>query len=306
MIVGPTAVGKTHLSIQLAKHFGTEIVSADARQCYRGMPIGTATPTTEERREVKHHLVDFLPVTQPYDVKQYEQDALKTIAQLHEQRPVVVATGGSGLYVQTLCYGIDEMPAIPASLRSTLQQRLQQEGLFPLLQELEQVDPVYFAEVDQQNHRRIMRALEVYYGTGLPYSSFRHRAAGVARPFRTILVGLHRPRPLLYDRINQRVEQMIAQGLVDEAHALYPQRHCQALRTVGYQELFPVFEGQYDLAEALRLIKRNTRRYAKRQLTWFRKDAAIRWFEMEEGNEKVQQKIIAYVREQEGNPTDFA
>ena len=295
MIVGPTAVGKTSVSIQVARHFGTEIVSADARQCYREMTLGTAQPTAEEQRAVRHHLVNFLPVTQAYDVKQFEQDALQAISQIHRHHSLAVATGGSGLYVQTLARGIDAMPNIPEAVRSSLQHQWQLAGLAPLLNELKQADPAYFAEVDQQNHRRVLRALEVHRSTGHPYSSFRQQAPPVVRPFTTIMIGLHRPRNIVYERINQRVDGMIDQGLIDEVHALYPWRNEPALRTVGYQELFPVFDGEYDLSEAVRLIKRNTRRYAKRQLTWFRKDDSIRWFDLELGAEKAVEEIISYV-----------
>ena len=295
MIVGPTAVGKTEVSIRLARHFGTEIVSADARQFYREMTIGTAKPTVEERQVVPHHLVDFLSVAQPYNVKQFERDALVAVAGIHRQHPIALATGGSGLYVQALVDGMDEMPDIPEAIRASLQQRWQQKGLPGLLDELQQADPAYFAEVDRHNHRRILRALEVWRSTGRPYSSFRRRTAGVVRPFKTVMIGLQRPRDRLYERINQRVDQMIEQGLVDEVRGLYPWRNELALRTVGYQELFPVFDGQYELAEAIRLIQRNTRRYAKRQLTWFRQVDTIRWFDLERGTEKVTEEIISYV-----------
>ena len=297
MIVGPTAVGKTAVSIRLAQHFSTEIVSADARQFYQEMTIGTAKPTAEELQQVRHHLVDFLPVRQPYDVKQFEHDALRAIQQIHARRPYAIATGGSGLYVQTLVRGIDEMPEVPAIIRQGLQQRWQQEGLLPLLAELQQVDPHYFAEVDQRNHRRVLRALEVYHSTHRPYSSFRRPTQGVTRPFRTLTIGLCRPREILYQRIDQRVDAMIAQGLIAEAQALYPWRNYQALRTVGYQECFPVVDGEYDVDEAIRLIKRNSRRYAKRQLTWFRKDSTICWFDVSLGMTQTVQNIIAHIKD---------
>ena len=296
VVVGPTAVGKTDVSIQLAQHFDAEIVSADARQFYQEMTIGTAKPTRKEREAVPHHLVDFLSVTEPYDVKQFEQDALDVLASIYQRLPVAIATGGSGLYVQTLVSGIDTMPEVLPATRSSLQKRWQQEGLTSLLDELERVDPDYFSIVDRQNHRRVIRALEVYQSTGLPYSSFRTQSTHVERPFNVITVGLNRPRDILYERVNRRVDQMIEQGLVDEARALYPWRNYQALRTVGYQEIFPMFDGQYDLAEAIRLIKRNTRRYAKRQLTWFGKDDTIEWFDMEEGQEAAVQSIVSYVQ----------
>lgn len=295
MMVGPTAVGKTEVSIRLAQHYNTEIVSADARQFYRETHIGTAKPSAEELSRVRHHLIDFLSVSQPYDVKQFEQDALQAIATVHRQRPLALAVGGSGLYVNTLCYGIDNMPEIPPPIRANLVNRWQLSGLSGLVDELKRVDPAYHATVDRQNHRRVIRALEVHHTTGLPYSSFRRQSAAPRRPFATIFVGLNRPRPLLYQRIDERVDQMIAQGLVEEARSVYPWRNQQALRTVGYQEIFPVFDGHYDEEEAIRLIKRNTRRYAKRQLTWFRKNEAIRWFDAEQETDAVVEEIVAYV-----------
>ena len=295
MIVGPTAVGKTAISIQLAQHFGTEIVSADARQVYQGMPIGTAQPTADERRVVNHHLVDFLPVVRSYDVKQFEHDALSALSKIHRRRKIALATGGSGLYVKTLVSGIDDLPEVSEELRSGLQQRWQHEGLSSLLVDLERVDPAYFAIVDRQNHRRVLRALEIYHSTGRPYSTFRRQSKDTVRPFHTLMIGLRRARPLLYERINQRVDRMIDYGLVEEAQALLPYRNYQALRTVGYQELFSFFDGQYDLTEAQRLIQRNTRRYAKRQLTWFSKDETIRWFDLEAEEDRVTDNIISYV-----------
>ncbi len=272
MVVGPTAVGKTEVGIRLAQHYETEIVSVDARQFYQETTIGTAKPTGQELLRAPHHLVNFLSVTQPYDVKQFEQDALQAIATIHLRRPLALAVGGSGLYVNTLVYGIDDMPEIPFPIREKLAERLKQTGLSELVNELKRMDPTYYATVDRQNHRRVIRALEVYHATGLPYSSFRQRSSEIRRPFATLFIGLHLPRTALYQRINARVDRMIAQGLVDEARTLYPWKNHQALRTVGYQEIFPVFDGRYDEAEAIRLIKRNTRRYAKRQLTWFRKE----------------------------------
>ena len=295
VVVGPTAVGKTALSIRLAEHYGTEIVSADARQFFRETTIGTAKPTAEEQKRVPHHLVGFLSVDQSYNVKQYECDALAAIANVHQRSSWAIATGGSGLYVKTLCYGIDELPNVPDEVRERLRQRWQGEGLDALVVELERVDPVYFAEVDRQNHRRVMRALEVYHSTGTPYSAFRNQQTAVTRPFRIHTVGLTLDRSQLYERVERRVDQMIAAGLVEEARALYPWRQQQALRTVGYQELFPVFEGKYSLEEAIRLIKRNTRRYAKRQLTWFRKDPTVHWVDAGNEADKLIQQITTYL-----------
>ncbi len=294
IVVGPTAVGKTALSIRLANHFGTEIVSADARQCYREMTIGTAKPTEEEQQRVRHHLVDSLSVAQPYDVKQFEQDALAALANIYQRSAWAVATGGSGLYVKTLSYGIDDLPAVTDGLREELRKRHQEAGLEALVQELARVDPDYHAVVDRQNHRRVLRALEVYHSTGTPFSSFRGQKPVVDRPFHIRTVGLSMPRERLYERIDRRVDQMIAAGLVEEARALYPWRDQQALRTVGYQELFPVFEGAYPLEEAFRLIKRNTRRYAKRQLTWFTRDPNTQWFDANQEDELLE-KVVSFL-----------
>ena len=283
VVVGPTAVGKTELCLRLAEHFQTEIVSMDARQFYREMTIGTAKPTEAERASVLHHLVDSLSIQQPYDVKQFEQDALEIIAKLHEQQEVVIATGGSGLYMKTLCEGIDEMPAVDGATRQYWHERWQTEGLEKLVEHLRVVDPIFCETADLHNPRRVLRALEVHSSSGQPYSSFRNKATSEAvRPFKVIKVGLTRPRPILYERIDRRVEHMLAAGLVEEARGLYPYRQLTALHTVGYQELFPMFEEKYDLSEATRLVQRNSRRYAKRQLTWFRQDTVIRWFDLEE------------------------
>ena len=295
VVVGPTAVGKTELSIRLAQHYGTEIVSADARQCFRETTIGTAKPTGEERERVRHHLVDFLSVEQSYNAKQYERDALEALADIYHRKSWAIAIGGSGLYVKTLCHGIDDLPEVSAGLREQLRERWQSEGLPPLVAELARVDPDYHAVADRQNHRRVLRALEVYYSTGLPYSAFRDQQPKAVRPFRILTVGLTMPRAVLYERIERRVDQMIAAGLVEEARSLYPWRHHQALRTVGYQEIFPVFDGKYDISEAIRLIKRNTRRYAKRQLTWFRQDPAVHWVDAGIGIDELARQITAHL-----------
>lgn len=297
MIVGPTAVGKTDVAIRLAELFGTEIVSADARQCYRGMPIGTAQPTAAERQRVKHHLVDFLPVTQSYDVGRFEQDALRAVGAIHRQHPFAIAVGGSGLYLKTLSDGIDAMPKVVPALREELNRRWQQEGRATLVDELRRVDPDYHAQADLNNPRRVIRALEVYRSTGVPYSSFRTGQPAATRPFCSLRIGLDLPRERLYERIDARVDRMIEQGLVEEVRTLSPRRDSPALRTVGYQEIFPVFDGTYDLREAVRRVKRNSRRYAKRQLTWFRKDARIRWFDAREGTDALVARISSYVEE---------
>ncbi len=296
VIVGPTAVGKTALAIRLAQHYRTEIVSADARQFYREMTLGTAKPSATERQQAPHHLVDFLSVTQPYHVRQFEEDALTVVKAIHRQRSLAVAVGGSGLYVQTLCDGIDDMPEVPPSVRQLLQQTWQKDGLAPLLKELQRVDPDCYDAIDRQNPRRVLRALEVYRSSGHPYSSFTAQRPQAPRPFRTVLIGLDLPRDVLYERINRRVDDMLTAGLVAEARSLLPYRSTLALRTVGYQELFPVFDQTYDLPEGVRLIKRNSRRYAKRQLTWFRRDPRIQWFDASLGTDHVAARITEYVQ----------
>ncbi len=297
VVVGSTAVGKTALSIRLAEHFGTEIVSADARQVFRETSIGTAKPTAEEQNRVRHHLIDFLSVEQSYDVKQYEQDALAALTDIFRRNSRAIATGGSGLYIKTLCHGIDDLPEVSGAVRETLRKRWEAEGLEALVAELARVDSDYHATVDRQNHRRVLRALEVFYSSGTPYSAFQGRKPALDRPFRVLTIGLTLPRDILYNRIERRVDEMIEAGLVEEARALYPWRQQQALRTVGYQELFPVFEGRYSLEEAVRLIKRNTRRYAKRQLTWFRKDPTIHWLDAGVKEDKLTQRAIAHAEQ---------
>ena len=277
VVAGPTAVGKTALCIQLAQHLRTEIVSADARQCYQGMAIGTAQPTAQELQAVPHHLVNFLPVQQIYSAGMFERDVLSTLDRLFCKHDCVLMTGGSGLYIQAVCQGLDTMPWVDAPIRATLNTRLQQEGLSVLARELAAQDPAYYQVVDRANPHRIIRALEVGLSTGKPYSYFRKRRSE-ARSFGIIKIGLTRDRDVLHTRIHQRVDQMMAHGLLQEAAALYPYRHYNALQTVGYRELFGYMAGDYDQAEAVRLLKSNTRKYAKRQLTWFRHDPAMRWF----------------------------
>ena len=277
VVTGPTAVGKTALCIQLALHLRTEIISADARQCYQGMAIGTAQPTAAELQAVPHHLVNFLPVEAPYNAGMFAQDALKTLATLFAKYTHVLMTGGSGLYIQAVCQGLADMPPVAPAIRAALNQRLQEEGLSALGADLAHQDPAYYQAVDRANPQRVIRALEVCLATGQPYSTLRQRQPA-ARPFTIIKIGLTRDRPALYQRIDERVEQMLAQGLLQEAVALYPYQHYNALQTVGYRELFGQLAGHYNQAEAIRLFKRNTKRYAKRQLTWFGRDPAVRWF----------------------------
>ena len=295
VLIGPTAVGKTALSIRLAQWLDTEIVSTDSRQFYREMDIGTAKPTPVERKTVPHHLVDFLSIQTPYDVKSFERDALQAVQNVLSRKSLALATGGSGLYVKVLCEGIDDMPEGSEEIRKDLEQRLETEGLVQLAEELRNKDPEYYASADTKNPRRVLRALEVIESSGQPYSSFRQGNSGQNRPFQILKLGLERERQSLYERINLRVDQMIKEGLFQEAEQLYPYRHLKALQTVGYQEIFPYLEGVYDREEAIRLIKRNTRRLAKRQLTWFRRDPDIQWFDASQGEVSLLEQLQSYI-----------
>jgi tRNA dimethylallyltransferase len=284
-LAGPTAVGKTALSVTLAQQLGTEILSADSRQFFRELSIGTAKPTPEEMQGVPHHFIDSHSITQEYSAGRFAADAEVVLTELFQRLPVVILTGGSGLYLQALTDGLDELPAVDPAVRQGLQQELQTQGLPPLVAELAATDPVAHQRIDLQNHQRVLRALEITRGTGRPFSSYHAGPAAVAataaaRPFRVVKVALSRPREVLYERINQRVEAMLAAGLVAEVEGLVPFRHHQALQTVGYQEIFGYLDGTYDYAEAVRLLQRNTRHYAKRQLTWLRRDAAYQWVEL--------------------------
>ena len=281
VVVGPTAVGKTSFSVRLAQHFQTEVLSADARQLFRELEIGTAKPTETEMQGVPHHFVGSHSITEPYSVGDFEQEALALLSRLFGRHEVVVMAGGSGLYVRAVCEGLDEMPAADPELRAQLQQRLSEQGLQELVRELERLDPAFAAQIDRANPQRVLRALEVCLRTGQPFSSFR-TGAKTPRPFRVIKIGLTRDRVELYARIDQRMDQMLHQGLLEEASRLLPYRHHNALQTVGYSEIFDFLEGACSWEETVRLLKRNSRRYAKRQLTWFRKDIETTWFHPDE------------------------
>lgn len=279
VVVGATAVGKTDFCIRLAQNLETVIISADSRQFYREMNIGTAKPSQEELAAVPHYFINSHSITTEYNAGQYEKDVLELLEKLFLQYDNVIMTGGSGLYINAVCNGMDEMPDIPETLRQELNQRFETEGLEKLVQELTVLDAVYAAQVDKANPQRVIRALEVCLASGQPYSSFRTKQA-VTRPFNIIKLGLNRQREELYARIDARMDKMIAEGLLEEAKSLYAYRQHNALQTVGYKEIFDYLEGQYDWAECVRLLKRNTRHYAKRQLTWFRRDESILWLEM--------------------------
>lgn len=280
VLTGPTGVGKTELSLRLAEHFGTPILNADSRQIYREIPIGTAAPTAEEQARVQHYFVGTRSITDDYNAGQYERDALALLDQLFAQRDCVLMVGGSMMYIDAVCRGLDEMPNVPTELRQQLKNRYQSEGLAYLQSEVQRLDPDYYGQVDQQNPQRLLHALEVCLATGHPYSSFR-KGVTRQRPFRVIKIGLTRPRDILYARINQRVLQMMQDGLRDEALAVYPLRHLNSLQTVGYRELFRAFEGEWTEDTAIQMIQQNSRHYAKRQLTWYRADSDMHWFNLE-------------------------
>lgn len=283
VVLGPTGVGKTDLSLAVARHIGSPVINADSRQIFAELPIGTAAPTQEQQRQVKHYFVGDHHLEDYYSASMYEQDAMGLIGRLFEGREDGVChdrlllTGGSMMYIDAVCNGIDDMPTVPPAIRNRLKGRLASEGLEPLLSELKRLDPVHWAIVDRRNPRRVVHALEICLATGKTYTSFRTHTKK-ARPFRIVKIGLDRPREELYERINARVLNMMGSGLEEEARAVYPLRGLNALNTVGYKELFAWFDGSISREEAVRQIQSNTRRYMRKQLTWFRHDGNIRWF----------------------------
>ena len=277
-IVGPTAIGKTSLSIQLARAFKTEILSADSRQFFKEMQIGTAAPTPEELSAAPHHFIKHRSIHENYSVGDFEREALEKIETLFEKHNILVLLGGSGLYVKSILEGLDDFPDIDPSIRAGLNEQVKQSGLKPLQGQLQNLDPDSFKKIDVENPHRVIRALEICLGTGQPYSSFLNRNKA-SREFNVIKIGLRAPREVIYERINQRVDTMIREGLIEEARALFPYKDLNALNTVGYKELFEHFEGKSTLEEPVAAIKMNPRRFAKRQLTWFRKEEDIHWFE---------------------------
>jgi tRNA dimethylallyltransferase len=281
VIGGATATGKTAAAIQMAQHFGAEILSADSRQFYREMGIGTAKPNAEELAKAPHHFINSLSVTDDYSVGDFESQALSLLEKLYETYDVAVLVGGSGLFIRALCEGLDEFPNVPNEVVQNVEAQLKQSGIVALQAELKLLDPVYFEEVDLNNPHRLIRALSVCRASGMPFSSFRTQVKK-QRFFTPIYVRMELERTVLYEKINLRVDEMMQQGLLEEARALYPLRHLNALQTVGYQELFSFFDGKCSLEEAVEHIKQNSRRYAKRQSTWFRKEAHWATFKPEE------------------------
>ena len=278
VIAGPTAIGKTALAVKVAKHFQAEILSADSRQFYREMNIGTAKPSVDELAEVKHHFINSSSITDSVTVGDFEKAGLSVLENLFKTNEIAVLVGGSGLFVQAICKGFDDLPSIAPGIRESLNKELEELGLECLQNKLKDVDPIYYSEMDISNPQRVIRALEVFISTNKPFSSFRQQNLST-RPFNVIKIGLNTAREFLYNRINERVDSMMQAGLLDEVKSLKEFQHLNALNTVGYAELFLYLNGELTLEQAVSLIKQNTRRFAKRQLTWFRKDTNLVWFE---------------------------
>lgn len=289
VLTGPTGVGKTELSLQLAEHYGCPIVSADSRQFYRDIPIGTAAPTAGQLARVKHYFVGQLALTDYYSASCYEEEVLRLLDTLFQTHDHVLLTGGSMMYIDAVCKGIDEIPTITDEVRREVLEHYHRVGLEALCEELRELDPVYYGEVDLKNHKRVIHAIEICRQTGGRYSDLRTRQVK-PRPFRIVKIGLIRPREELFERIARRTEQMMADGLLDEARRVYPLRHLNSLNTVGYKELFAYFDGAMTLDQAIEKIKRNTRVYSKKQVTWYKKDPDMHWFSPDD-----KEAIIEYI-----------
>ncbi len=291
VLLGPTGVGKTELGLRLAEHFGSPIISSDSRQVYKELPIGTAAPTNKQMARVKHYMVGMLSISDYYSASAFELDVISLLENLFKQQNIVLMTGGSMMYIDAVCDGIDDIPTVRPEIREELYRQYQEEGLAPILEELRRADPKHYGEVDRNNYKRVIHAVEICRQTGRPYSSFRTNRKK-ERPFNIIKVGLFREREDLYNRINLRVNQMMDDGLLAEAQAVYPYRHLNALNTVGYKELFKYLDGEWNLDFAVEKIKRNTRVYARKQMTWFKRDNRIHWFHPEDEDE-----IMAFLKE---------
>lgn len=277
VITGPTAVGKTELCIDIAKYYGVPIINADSRQIYRELKIGTATPTEEQLKSVKHYFVGSISIDNYYNASMYEQDVLTLLDKQFKHSSIQLLTGGSMMYIDAVCNGIDDIPTIREDIREEMKKRYANEGLEALCEDLRRLDPEHYEIVDKKNYRRVIHALEICYQTGRTYTSFR-RQEKKQRPFKIIKIGLNREREELYHRINLRVDQMMTDGLLDEVQSLQSKRTNNALNTVGYKEMFTYLDGAWSLEEAVERIKGNTRRYARKQLTWYKKDPRIQWF----------------------------
>ena len=284
VLIGPTGVGKTELSLRLAEHFHTSIVSADSRQLYADLKIGTAAPTPEQLNRAPHYLVGTLKLADYYSAARYEEEALATLDNLFRQHDTVILTGGSMMYIDAICKGIDDIPTVDTETRELMLQRYETEGLEKLCAELKLLDPEYYRIVDLKNPKRVIHALEICYMTGKTYTSFRTQQKK-QRPFRIIKVGLTRDRAELYDRINRRVDIMIEEGLLEEARSVYPYRTLNSLNTVGYKEMFNYLDGTWELPFAIEKIKQNSRIYSRKQMTWFKRDEEIQWFHPEQETE---------------------
>ncbi|MBL7969606.1 MAG: tRNA (adenosine(37)-N6)-dimethylallyltransferase MiaA [Prolixibacteraceae bacterium] len=295
VVLGPTGVGKSDVSIQLAKYYQSEIISADSRQFYRELSIGTAVPSVEDLNVVPHHFIQTKSIFDYYNVSAFETEALELTEKLFQSVNPLILTGGSMLYVDTVCKGIDDIPTVDPEIRDEVIDWYNKNGIVALRERLLQVDPEYYKIVDLNNYKRMLHAVEIHQMTGLPFTSFRKNILR-ERPFRIIKIGINQDRKILYDRINSRVINMIEAGLVEEARAVYPYRNLNSLNTVGYKELFTYFDGECTLAEAIDLIQRNTRKYARKQLTWFRRDQEIQWFEPQQLS-----GIIAFVNNKLAN-----
>lgn len=280
-VIGPTAIGKTTLAIALANYFKTDIISADSRQFYKEMKIGTAVPSEEELESAHHHFIQHKSIFESYSVGDFERDAIECLDQIFKGKDVVILVGGSGLYVDAITKGLDKFPEIKPEIREALNTKLESEGIQSLQEQLKQLDALYYEKVDIENPHRIIRALEVCIGSGKPYSSFLNKEKS-KRPFNIITVGISADREIIYERINKRVDIMMKEGLLEEAKLLYPNRKLNALQTVGYKELFNHFDGDFDIDFALEEIKKNTRRFAKRQLTWFKKNKDTIWVDYQD------------------------
>lgn len=287
IILGPTGIGKTDLSIDIAKHFGTDIISADSRQIYKELKIGTAVPSLEQLKAVNHHFVGNKSIFDYYNVSMYELEVNVFLESFYKNKNVCLLVGGSGMYIDAVCKGIDDLPAIDFEIRNLLQEKYDKEGIESLRFELKHLDPEHYKKVDLKNPKRILKALEVCIQTGKTYTSFLTNPKK-GRNFKTIKIGLNRDRAELHDIINRRVDKMIEAGLIDEAKEFYVHKNLNSLNTVGYKEFFDSFDGLHDIETAIELLKRNTRRYARRQLTWFNKDNEINWFEPNQKKEIIQ------------------
>ena len=291
VLLGPTGVGKTELSLQLAEHFKCPIINADSRQIYQDISIGTAAPTAEELARVKHYFVHTLRLDEYYSAAEYEKDVLALLSELFQVHETVVLSGGSMMYIDAVTKGIDDIPTVDEETRALMRERYEKEGLEPLLAELKLLDPQYYELVDKRNHKRVVHALEICYMTGKTYTSFRTNTLK-ERPFRMVKFGLMREREQLFARINARVDKMMQEGLMEEVKRVYPLRHLNSLNTVGYKELFKVLDGEWELPMAVERIKKNTRVYAKKQMTWYKHDADIHWLDADKMNTQEMLKTI--------------